>query len=52
MICLSLIAIAPLFEFLAFSAGVLGILAIIGNACDGYAGDQASTFLESETEGN
>ena len=52
MICLSLVAIAPLFEFLAFSTGVLGILAIIGNAFNGHAGDQASTFLESETEGD
>lgn len=52
MICLSLVAIAPLFEFLAFSTGVLGILAIIGNACDGYAKDQAPALLESETEGD
>jgi len=52
VICLSLIVIAPLFEFLAFSAGVLGILAIVGNAVDDYAGDQAPTFLESQAEGD
>ena len=52
MICLSLIAITPLFEFLAFSAGVLGILAIVGNAVDGYAGDQAPTVQQGKAEGD
>ena len=39
MICLSLVAIAPLFEFLAFSAGVLGILAVTAELIDDYTKD-------------
>jgi len=52
VICLSLVAIAPLFEFLAFSAGVLGTLAVVAELTDGYAGDQAPVVLQSEAEGN
>ena len=52
MICISLVALAPLFEFLVFSAGVLGILAAVGNVCDGYSGDQTPVVLEGETEGD
>ena len=50
MICLSLVALVPLLEFLGFSAGALGILAMIAELTDDYAGDQASTLLEGETK--
>jgi len=41
MICLSLLAITPLLEFLGFSLGVLGILAVVADLSDDYSRDQA-----------
>ena len=44
MICLSVVALTPLLEFLGLSAGVLGILALIAEATDDYARDSASSL--------
>ena len=50
MICLSLVVIAPLLEFLGFSAGVLGILAVTAELTDDYTRDLPSSVQQSKTK--
>ena len=52
MICIPLAGLVSLLQFLGLSVGVLGILAAVGECCDGYAGDQASTVQQGEAKGD